>query len=167
MTGVVAPGLKFGKLAIRCGSAGAKALVRDPQTRMAAEKFVHSSSSLSLRLITSLCIPGQSRRRSGNRSSFKCQRYLWSQGSTNHKIVETMTTYFIKYPVFWSVVQSNLELVSATKEMKGSHAAEEMRKMANEYDEITTELERALLEPSSDDDFNLNRLFDDSDGITA
>ena len=48
MTGVVAPGLKFGKLAIRCGSAGAKALVRDPQTRMAAEKFVHSGSSRDL-----------------------------------------------------------------------------------------------------------------------
>ena len=50
--------------------------------------------------------------------------------------------------------------------MKGSHAAEEMRKMANEYDEITSELERALLEPSSDEDFNLNLLFDDSDGVT-
>ena len=50
--------------------------------------------------------------------------------------------------------------------MKGSHAAEEMRKMANEYDEITSELERALLEPSSDEDFNLNLLFDNSEGVT-
>ena len=50
--------------------------------------------------------------------------------------------------------------------MKGSHAAEEMRKMANEYDEITSELEKALLEPSSDDDFNLNQLFEDSNGVS-
>ena len=51
--------------------------------------------------------------------------------------------------------------------MKGSHAAEEMRKMANEYDEITSELEIVLLKPSSDEDFSLNRLFDESEGVTA
>ena len=49
-----------------------------------------------------------------------------------------------------------LEPLSATKEMKESKAAEKMRNMANEYDVLISELEKALVAPSSGENSNIN-----------
>ena len=49
-----------------------------------------------------------------------------------------------------------LEPSPATKEMKESKAAEKMRNMANEYDVLISELEKALVAPSSGENSNIN-----------
>ena len=49
-----------------------------------------------------------------------------------------------------------LEPSPATKEMKESKAAEKMRNMANEYDALTSELEKSLVAPSSGENSHIN-----------